>query len=344
MGRADASGKSQRTGQPAGVVAVGASAGGVEALTAVAAGLPEDLPYALLVVLHMPSGGSSRLASILDRSGPLPAVPATDEAALHSGRIYVCVPDHHLLMLEHRVMLSQGPSENGYRPAINALFRSVALAYGPRAIGLLLSGVLDDGVLGTAAIRARGGTTVAQEPGDAAFAAMPQHAIEAGLVDHTVAAADVGRLLAKLAEREIGGSRMERDTNMELENRIAMGRRFSVAFDSAELGPPAGYVCPDCNGSLHAVTSGSFRCHVGHAWTADSLLRSQDEEVEKALWVALRSLQEKSKLARRMHESARQVALRRRYAAVADESEHAMKVLSERLADVYGNEREHGAG
>src|SRR5690242_18555423 len=147
---------------PRGVVAVGASAGGVEALIHFAANLPTGLPYAILIALHMPANAPSVLAQIIDRSGPLPAVSASDGASLHAGHIYVAVPDRHLLVEDHRIMLSEGPTENSYRPAVNALFRSVAIAFGPHAIGILLSGVLDDGVLGAEAIHSRGGTTVAQ--------------------------------------------------------------------------------------------------------------------------------------------------------------------------------------
>jgi two-component system, chemotaxis family, protein-glutamate methylesterase/glutaminase len=177
------------------VVAVGASAGGVEALTHFAAGLPPDLPYAVLAVLHMPAGVPSVLARILDRNGPLPAAEAVDGAPLEPGTIRVAVPNRHLLVYDRRIALSEGPSENGHRPAINALFRSVALHFGPRAVGVLLSGVLDDGTLGSAAIRSRGGTTIAQSPADALFPAMPLNAIDAGVVDRQVGALEAGRLL-----------------------------------------------------------------------------------------------------------------------------------------------------
>lgn len=187
---------------PRGVVAVGASAGGVEALSRLAAGLSPDLPYAYLVVLHLPAGAPSVLARIVDRSGPLPAITAEDGETLEPGRIYVCRPDRHLLVDDHRLVLSQGPTENGHRPAINALFRSAAVAFGPRAIGVLLSGVLDDGVLGLAAIRSRGGTTIGQLPEDAAFPALPTKARDAGVLDRQAAAADIGAVLAELARKE----------------------------------------------------------------------------------------------------------------------------------------------
>jgi two-component system chemotaxis response regulator CheB len=234
----------------------------------------------------MPAGAPSVLARIMDRNGPLPAVQASHGAPLEPGIIYVGVPNHHLLAHDHQILLSEGPTENGHRPAINALFRSVALAYGEGAVGVVLSGVLDDGLLGSAAIRSRGGTTIAQAPTDALFPAMPLNAIEAGVVDHEMAAIEVGGLLKQLADREFEGREMEPDDRMELENRIAMARRFSTGFDTEALGPPSGYSCPDCNGSLITVSDRNYRCHVGHAWTADALLRARNEEVDGALWIA----------------------------------------------------------
>ena len=322
-------------GVPSRVVAVGASAGGVEALKELAAGLPPDAPFAVLVVLHMPTGAASVLARIIDRSGPLPAVTAQHGEPLADGRIHVAVPGHHLLVDDHRVMLSEGPTENGHRPAINALFRSVALNFGATAVGVLLSGVLDDGVLGLAAIRGRGGVTVVQDPADALFPGMPLNAIESGQVDHQSAAAEIGLLLGRLAGRPVEETEMKPDSSMELENRIAMGRRFSTAFDGEALGPPSGYTCPDCSGSLMEVQVSNYRCRVGHAWTADALLMAHDDEVEGALWVALRSLQEKVKLSRRLADNVGHGLMFERYVEIADEAEHACTVLSARLAEVY---------
>jgi two-component system, chemotaxis family, protein-glutamate methylesterase/glutaminase len=315
-----------------GAVAIGASAGGVEALSNLAAGLSPDLPYAFLVTLHISAGAPSVLAHILDRQGPLPAITAEHDARLKPGYIYVARPDHHLLVEDQRVVLSQGPTENGHRPAINALFRSVAVSFESRSIGVLLSGVLDDGVLGLEAIRSRGGVTIGQSPEDALFPALPRNAHNAGVLDRQVPASDVGRVLKELSQREAKGVDMEPDPAMELENRIAMRSRFSTDFDTQKLGPASGYTCPDCNGSLVSVGEGHFRCHVGHAWTADSLLAARDHEVEGALWVALRSLQEKAKLARQLADSVGPGLLHRRYSAMADETERALAVLSDRLS------------
>jgi len=316
-------------GAPRGVVAVGASAGGVEALTKLATGLP----YAILVALHLPPGGPSVLARIIDRSGPLPASAASDGAALEAGKICVARPDRHLLGHDHRVVLSKGPTENGHRPAINALFRAVALNFGPHAVGILMSGVLDDGVLGAVAIRSRGGTVVVQSPEDALFPAMPTNALQAGVVDHMAPAAEIGSVLKQLADREIGEREMEPDSTMEIGNRIAMNKRFDTTFDSEALGPHSGYTCPDCNGSLILLGENNYRSRVGHAWTADSILEARDTEIEGALWVGLPSLQEKANLSRKMAHTVGPGMIAQRYTELAQEAEHAMTVLSSRLHD-----------
>jgi two-component system, chemotaxis family, protein-glutamate methylesterase/glutaminase len=314
------------------LVAVGASAGGVEALKDFAAGLPPDLTCAILVVLHVPAAAPSVLARILGRYAPLPTTEAVDGEPLQAGTIRVAVPNWHLAVDNHRVALSQGPTENGHRPAINTLFRSAALSFGRRAIGVLLSGVLDDGTLGSAAIRSRGGTTIAQSPDDALFPAMPLSAIRAGVVDHVSNATEVGGLLEQLAARNFEERQMKPDPRMELENRIAMARRFVIERDAETLGPPSGYTCPDCSGSLMTVGHDNFRCRVGHAWTADALLRARDDEVENAMGIAIRSLEEKARLSRRLAEQVARGALSERYDAIAEEAEHATAVLTHRLS------------
>lgn len=316
-----------------GVVAVGASAGGVQALTELAAGLPPDLPFAVMMTLHMLPSAPSMLAEIIDRAGPLPAVVATDGAVLEASRIYVAVPDHHLLARNHRVVLADGPSENRHRPAINALFRSIALDCGPRAIGVLMSGLLDDGVAGLAAIRERGGVAIVQEPTDARYPDMPRNALSAGVVDYTAAARQIGGLLKELADRDMQEQAMDPDGRMELENRIAMGPRFATSFDAEDPGPPTGYTCPACKGTLMAVGNTSYRCPVGHAWTAQALLVARDEELEEAISVAIRTLKEKAKLSRELAENTSPAAEYQRYTALAEQVDHAIAVLIETLCE-----------
>src|SRR5262245_22796388 len=166
------------------VVVIAASAGGIEALQSVLRHLPRDFDAPIFVVLHMAAGGGAALATILDRAGPLPAAQAVDREAIVSGRVYVCVPDHHLLVGSGHVHIRRGPRENGHRPAADPLFRSAALYYGTDAIGVILSGSLSDGTAGLQAIRSRGGLAIVQDPGDALYAGMPTHAIDYVGADH----------------------------------------------------------------------------------------------------------------------------------------------------------------
>ncbi|KWX57659.1 protein-glutamate methylesterase [Mycobacterium sp. NAZ190054] len=315
-----------------GVVAIGGSAGGVEALTRAAASLPADLPFAVLMALHLPAHGPSVLAQIVDRAGPLTAVSAEDGMALEPGRIHVAVPGRHLLTQDHRIVLSRGPGENGHRPALNAMFRSVAVAFGPRAIGVLLSGVLDDGVLGLAAIRARGGATLCQSPDDALFPAMPSNALRAGVVDRTVRASDLGAVLAEFVSQDLSRRGGLPDRYMELENYIAMSEPAAAEVDPESFGPPSGFTCPDCNGSLQVAGEGHYRCHIGHGWSADALLSARDGEVQRALMAAVRSLQEKSRLAHQLAGKAASAGIRERYTALAAETDKALAVLRERIS------------
>jgi two-component system chemotaxis response regulator CheB len=186
------------------VVVVGASAGGVEALVDLAASLPADLPAAVLVVLHVPPTGTSALPHILNRHGPLRAGHASDGEPIARGRIYVAPPDRHLLVRPGQVHLTLGPPENGHRPAIDPLFRSAARSYGSRVIGVVLSGTLDDGTAGMLAIKARGGLGVVQGPADARYPGMPGSAATHAKIDHVLAAASMGQLLARLTNGSAG--------------------------------------------------------------------------------------------------------------------------------------------
>lgn len=314
-----------------GVVAMGGSAGAVEAFAKVASGLPPSLPYAVLMALHLPATAPSVLAQIIDRSGPLPAEAARHGARLEPGRIYVAVPNRHLLSYDHRIALSEGPTENGHRPALNALFRSVAVAFGARSIGVLMSGVLDDGVLGLAAIRARGGATLCQSPADAMFPAMPSNALRAGVVDRSASAAELGGVIGELATRDIAETVSAPDAAMALENEIAMSGSVGNHLNVERLGPPSGFTCPDCHGSLQAVADGNFRCHIGHAWSGEALLTARDHEIQGALSVAVRSLQDKARLARQLAGRTRSDFMRERYRMTADEAERAVVVLRDRF-------------
>jgi two-component system, chemotaxis family, protein-glutamate methylesterase/glutaminase len=289
-----------------GIVVVGASAGGVEALVELAASLPGDLSAAVFVVLHLPATGTSALPEILRRHGPLPAAHVRDSEPIQPGRIYVAPPDHHVLVRTGHVHLSRGPRENGHRPAIDPLFRSAAREYAARVIGVVLSGALDDGTAGLLAIKSRGGIAVVQNPEDALYPGMPGNALEHAQVDHVLAAASMGKLLARLLADLAEPPADPAPTGMRVE--VEMEGFSMEAFEGHHPGRPSGFSCPDCHGVLWQIKDGGlerYRCRVGHAWSPESLLIQQSEALEAALWVALRSLEERAALARRLAEPAR---------------------------------------
>jgi len=254
----------------------------------------------------MPSGSTSLLAQILRRAGPLAATPARDGELLRHGHIYVASPDTHLVLEPARLRLVQGPRENGHRPSIDVLFRSAARAYGPRAVGVILSGTLDDGTAGLLAIKRQQGKAVVQQPADARFPGMPQSALEHVVVDAVLPVTDIPAYLVQLAQEPVRGTAPLGSADLDEELRAAeldLGRLNRDDF----LGNPAIYACPDCHGALweiHDEDLVRYRCRVGHAYSAHSLLAGQSDAMEGALWMALRAMEEKASLAARIAERA----------------------------------------
>jgi two-component system, chemotaxis family, protein-glutamate methylesterase/glutaminase len=320
-----------------GIVVVGASAGGVEALADLAASLPGDLSAAVFVVLHLPATGTSALPEILHRHGPLPAAHVRDGEPIRPGRIYVAPPDHHVLLRTGHVHLSRGPREHGHRPAIDPLFRSAAREYSTRVIGLVLSGALDDGTAGLLAIKSRGGIAVVQDPADALYPGMPSNALEHVPVDHVLPATSMGELLARLVADPAEPPSDPAPTGMQVE--VEMEGFSLEAFEGNHPGRPSGFSCPDCNGVLWQIRDGDlerFRCRVGHAWSPEGLLTQQSEALEAALWVALRSLEERAALARRLAEPARQRGhsiTATRFEEQAAEAQQAARLVRDLLVD-----------
>lgn len=314
------------------VVVVGASAGGVEALRTVARSLPADFPAAVLVVMHLSPGARSALPLILDRAGPLPAYAAEHGAPLRPGVIHVAPPDHHLLIDDGSLVLTRGPTENGHRPAINVTFRSAAVTAGPKAIGVILSGTLDDGSVGLRSIVDRGGLAVVQDPADALYASMPENALALVNPECVLPAAEIGPALDKLVRRRAeDADAPQPSAALLLEDRIARdGVRLGAVVPGPDL-PPSGYTCPDCRGALMEVGSaGRYRCRIGHAWSVEALLGAHDTEFERALWTALRSLDEKTALARRLRQDSERRnhgMLANRYATTARECAEAAETL-----------------
>ncbi len=322
------------------VVVVGASAGGIESLRGLLAALPADLPAAVLVVLHMPSGGTSALSAILDRAGPLSARPASHGEPLRHGCVYTAIPDHHLLVLDGAMGLSKGPTENGHRPAVDALFRSAARVVGPRAIGVVLSGALDDGTAGLISLVARGGAAVVQDPADALYPGMPENALREVPTAQVAPVAKLGEVLTALIAEPVAPGSANTMSPVDLaEVDIAVHGVKEGGPEMDTMGAPSGFTCPDCDGSLITMPgTRRYRCRVGHAWTLDILAERKDAQLERALWTALRTLDEKISLARRMERTAVERGnglVAQRYAASVAEAAQAADVLREFIrADV----------
>jgi two-component system chemotaxis response regulator CheB len=272
----------------------------VEALKQLVRSLPADFPAALLAVMHVPARLPSLLGAILDRCGPLPAMEARDGMRLQAGHIYVGVPDRHLLVDGEFMRLTRGPTENRFRPSIDTLFRSAAYTQGSRVVGVVLTGQLDDGTSGLWAIKDRGGVTVVQSPSDAPFPSMPLSALQHVAVDHVSDLSSMSGLLMRLAQDSVEPRPLQEAPLMHIENEIAAGGE-QVPDGPAPIGKPSRFTCPECHGVLGEVHEGKivrFRCHTGHAFSLQSLLGDVDESIDRALWIVLRTMQERAMLLR----------------------------------------------
>ena len=334
------------------LVVVGASAGGVEALKELLTLLPADLPAAVCATLHLASGTRSMLADVLRRRSALPVRAAADDEELEPGTVYIAQPDSHLVVVDGRLVVARGARENGYRPSVDVLLRSAALAHGPKVVGVVLTGMLDDGTAGLAAVARYGGTALVQDPDEAEFSSMPRNALSgtpgAVALGLRALAEEVVRIVTSddsgaPAAPEVDPERRQRD---EAEVRSALGVDPSLP-DGSPVGTPSPYGCPDCGGVLNLVPDDvlRFRCRVGHAHTAESLMREQSGTVEAALWTAMRALEERHDVAERLADEAAaagrdwsRLHFRRRAEEAARSSEVLRVVLSEHRSVAEGDE------
>jgi two-component system, chemotaxis family, protein-glutamate methylesterase/glutaminase len=286
--------------EPEKLIVVGASAGGVEALSELVSALPGDFPGAILVAMHS-SAGESQLPRILDRRGALPAVHAEDGHEIVRGQIFVARPNRHLLAAGNHLQVSTGPRRSGHRPSIDTLFESAAKTWGNRVIGVILSGALDDGTLGLFQIKQARGTACVQLPADAMFTGMPESALRAVDVDFSGTAGEI----AAYIEKALGPStaNIGEATAMNPEhNPVYQPEGDIPGQQHTRQDEIAGFVCPECGGVLREEKMGDmirYRCHVGHELSEQSMLSAQAEQVEEALWTALRVLEERAELVRR---------------------------------------------
>jgi two-component system chemotaxis response regulator CheB len=285
------------------IVVVGASAGGVPTLKELVSLLSPDFAAAMFIVQHMSPGAQSLLPQILARSGPLPASSPEDLEVIRPGHIYIARPDHHLLVEGDHVRVVRGPRENRHRPSIDPLFRSAAWSYGPRVVGVVLTGYLDDGAAGLWAIKSCGGVAVVQDPSDALHHDMPINAARSIDVDYMLPVSEIAPLLARLALEPVDPNlKFVRPANIETEiGFVTMDRDIA---DMNKLGALSAFTCPTCRGALWELQDDvlRYRCHTGHAFSKDSLLGEQTTAIEDALYSALRAVEEKATVLRRLGE------------------------------------------
>lgn len=317
-------------------IVIGASAGGVSALSRLVSQFPPDLPAAVFIVIHVSPHGTSAMPSILSRSGRLPAVHPKDGDPIELGKIYVAPPDHHLVLEPGVVRVSRGPTENAHRPAVDVLFRTAAQTCGNRVIGVVLTGNLDDGTAGLAVIKKKGGVAIAQNPQEADYPSMPSSAIEEVGVDYILKIEEIGPLLTALVHEEVEEPR-QIEENSDMKNKLEWGD------DRGGSETPSGFTCPECGGALFERTDMDlvhFRCRTGHAYSPESLVAEQDKSLEATLWAAVRALEENAALSRRMEKSMSQrsrsgaAIAGARYGKRAEEAErHAEALRRVLLAD-----------
>lgn len=294
-------------------VVIGGSAGSFTALRRLLADLPSDLPAAVLVCQHFSNVGDTHSVDLLSGYSKMPAVLAEDGMAIEAGRIIFARPDFHMMIGDDHLHLRRGAHENNFRPAIDPLFRSAAVYRGPRAIGVILSGLMDDGAAGARALHRTGGQILVQSPESADFPDMPNAALTAVPEAEPVVLETLGAEIAALTNTPCGpGNAVPWDIGIEL--KIA-GLEGATMANEERLGELSPYNCPHCNGVLWQIEDGPmtrFRCHTGHAYTLDSLNESQNRALDESLFNALRVHKGRAALIRQMASKARGAESRRR--------------------------------
>lgn len=284
------------------LVVIGASAGGLDALTEMVQAFHKGLDVAYCIVLHLSRKGiGDFVVHRLSQVTSLPCSLVINGATLEKNNIYIARPNQHMLVKDNHFILGGGPEENRFRPSIDVLFRSAAVAYSSYAIGIILSGMLDDGTSGMWAIKRCGGTCVVQDPNQAEYPEMPLSIINNMEADHVVALQEIGPLIATIVKQKKGKKKAV-PHEVILESQIA--ERTAVSIDTIEkIADTSVFACPDCGGNLWEMKDDiikRYRCHIGHAYTEKDLVLKQAEAASNTLWVALRMMEERKHLLKKL--------------------------------------------
>lgn len=299
------------------IVVIGGSAGSLESLEQIVSTLPPGFPASIFVVIHLSADFPSTLHERISRPGLLPATEAVDGEPIRHGHIYMARPDYHLEIASGRVRVLRGPRENRHRPAIDPLFRSAAREFGTRVVGIILSGFHDDGATGLYAVRQRGGIAIVQDPRDASSPEMPASAIRYANPHYVLRINEIAAQLVQLARPTPAQVAMPNKKKSSRKGSIhKISRKTSrrdqpqanlkAAYNDEGEGTPSVFACPECHGVLWELKNGKivrFRCRVGHSYSQDSLASELSQSCEAALWAAMRALEEKAALQRRVADS-----------------------------------------
>lgn len=327
---------------PKSIVVIGASAGGLNALMEMVQHLQKGLDVAYCIVLHLSRKGiGDFVVHRLSQVTTMPTQLAVNGATIKKDHIYIARPNQHLLVKDNKFLLGGGPEENRFRPSIDVLFRSAAVAYNSHAIGIILSGMLDDGTSGMWAIKRSGGTCIVQDPNQAEYPDMPLSVINNIEVDHVVNLQEIGALLSVIIKKE-KGKRTSVPKDIIAESAISENTAVGIE-DIEKLADTSVFACPDCGGNLWTMKGDvvkRYRCHIGHAYTERDLVVKQAEVASGTLWVALRMMEERKHLLKKMELDAGKngyALLSANYIERHDELGHHIDILKKILFDLQNH-------
>lgn len=321
------------------IVVIGASAGGTSASGELISQIKPDINTAIFIVLHLAGKGISELVQHrLQKFTSYRCKIAENEEAIQSNTLYIAPVNYHMLVKEGQVLIGQGPAENRWRPSIDVLFRSAAASYGNYTIGIIITGMLNDGAAGMSAIKRSGGICIVQDPNEAEFPDMPLAVLDTIEVDHSVRLSEMGQLISEITKNGITSNPVPQDVIAEAE----IAERTSTSIDNVQqLGNHSVYACPDCGGGLWHVQDAvikRYRCHIGHSYTEKDLLIKQSETLEATLWVALRMMEERTSLLTRMAKDERSKGLNT-LASFKEERNAELQVHIQKLKEILYRER-----
>jgi two-component system chemotaxis response regulator CheB len=311
------------------VILIGGSAGSFHALLTLLHSLPEKLNAAVCVVMHLASNSNvTYLIQHLQQSTSLKCRLASDGDPIASGSLYLAGPNVHMLLSEQRILFGDGPDENRFKPSIDVLLRSAAVEFRERTIGIILSGLLDDGVAGMMAIKECGGICVVQDPTDAEYGALPIAVLKKLDADHVLPVADMGTVLTRLINQK---RKPVRKIPKALADEAAVAEKMLTEIDDTrKLGTQSLFTCPDCGGTLFHIQDrglSRYRCFTGHAYSENGLVEKQNESLLVTLWTSIRMFEERRKLLEKMPKT---TSIHKR---LLDLNQH-ISILKNLLADI----------